>query len=159
MSKIALTPDASGTGTFTIASPNSNTSRTLTLPDAAGELYNQGNAVGTVSQSGGTPTGAFIETGSTANGYYTRFADGTQMCWHEFSITPVANSNTAKIWTFPVEFSVAPVVQVNCNTTVAGTTVEAWNAQNPTTTEVNIYIRRTNTTSTLMTMLAVGRWF
>ena len=38
MSKISLTPDASGTGTFTLASPNSNTNRTLTLPDAAGEL-------------------------------------------------------------------------------------------------------------------------
>jgi len=38
MSKIALSPDGGGTGTFTLASPNSNTSRTLTLPDAAGEL-------------------------------------------------------------------------------------------------------------------------
>jgi hypothetical protein len=38
MSKIALTPDASGTGTFTIASPNSNTNRTLTLPDEAGTV-------------------------------------------------------------------------------------------------------------------------
>ena len=38
MSKIALTPNASGTGTFTIASPNSNTDRTLTLPDAAGTV-------------------------------------------------------------------------------------------------------------------------
>jgi hypothetical protein len=34
MSKISLAPDASGTGIFTIASPNSNTNRTLTLPDA-----------------------------------------------------------------------------------------------------------------------------
>jgi hypothetical protein len=38
MSKIALTPNASGTGTFTIASPNSNTDRTLTLPDEAGTV-------------------------------------------------------------------------------------------------------------------------
>jgi microcystin-dependent protein len=38
MSKIALEPNVSGTGTFTIASPNSNTSRTLTLPDADGAL-------------------------------------------------------------------------------------------------------------------------
>ena len=38
MSKIALTPNASGTGVFTIASPNSNTDRTLTLPDEAGTL-------------------------------------------------------------------------------------------------------------------------
>ena len=38
MSKISLQPNASGTGTFTIAAPNSNTDRTLTLPDAAGEV-------------------------------------------------------------------------------------------------------------------------
>ena len=38
MSKIALTPNASGTGTFTLAAPNSNTSRTITLPDEAGEV-------------------------------------------------------------------------------------------------------------------------
>ena len=33
MSKIALSPDAAGTGTFTLASPNGNTNRTITLPD------------------------------------------------------------------------------------------------------------------------------
>ena len=33
--------------------------------------------LGTVSQSGGTPTGAIIERGSNANGAYTKFADGT----------------------------------------------------------------------------------
>jgi hypothetical protein len=38
MSKIALTPNASGTGTFTIAAPNSNTNRTITLPDSDGTL-------------------------------------------------------------------------------------------------------------------------
>jgi hypothetical protein len=38
MSKISLAPDASGTGIFTIASPNSNTNRTLTLPDDTGTI-------------------------------------------------------------------------------------------------------------------------
>ena len=38
MSKIALSGNASGTGTFTVASPNSNTDRTLTLPDNTGTL-------------------------------------------------------------------------------------------------------------------------
>ena len=38
MSKIALTPNASGSGTFTLASPNSDTDRSLTLPDGAGTL-------------------------------------------------------------------------------------------------------------------------
>lgn len=38
MSKIALSPNASGTALFTIASPATSTDRTLTLPDAAGTL-------------------------------------------------------------------------------------------------------------------------
>jgi hypothetical protein len=38
MSKIALSPNAAGTGTFSIASPGTNTDRTLTLPDAAGTV-------------------------------------------------------------------------------------------------------------------------
>jgi hypothetical protein len=36
MSNVALSSNPLGTGTFTIASPNSNTNRTLTLPDATG---------------------------------------------------------------------------------------------------------------------------
>lgn len=37
--------------------------------------------VGTVSQSGGTPTGAILERGSNANGEYLKFADGTLICY------------------------------------------------------------------------------
>ena len=45
MSKIALTPNASGSGTFTIAAPNSDTDRTLTLPDEAGTVLTSGTDV------------------------------------------------------------------------------------------------------------------
>jgi hypothetical protein len=38
MSKIALSGNASGTGTFTLAAPNSNSDRTLNLPDAGGTV-------------------------------------------------------------------------------------------------------------------------
>ena len=38
MSKISLQPNASGTGTFTLAAPDSNTNRTLTLPDEEGTV-------------------------------------------------------------------------------------------------------------------------
>jgi hypothetical protein len=38
MTKIAIVPNAAGTGTFTIEAPNSNSNRTLTLPDAAGTV-------------------------------------------------------------------------------------------------------------------------
>ena len=59
MSKITLTPNASGTGTFTLASPNSNTNRTLTLPDSAGELLTAtGDGSGLTSLTSANLTGA-----------------------------------------------------------------------------------------------------
>jgi len=45
MSRIALSGNASGAGTFTIASPNSNTDRTLNLPDAGGTVFVSGQAM------------------------------------------------------------------------------------------------------------------
>jgi hypothetical protein len=44
MSSIKLTPNASGTGIFTVAAPNSNTDRTLTLPDSTGTFLTTGTA-------------------------------------------------------------------------------------------------------------------
>jgi hypothetical protein len=64
MSKIAFTPDNSGTGTFTIASPNSNTDRTLTLPDATGTVV-YADASGNVG-IGVTPTGAKLDVSANA---------------------------------------------------------------------------------------------
>ena len=96
MSKISLEPNASGAGTFTLAAPNSNTNRTLTLPDEAGtilsdastidsnnlqsDVYKQDNILGIVSESGGAPTGAIIERGSNSNGEFVKYADGTLIC-------------------------------------------------------------------------------
>ena len=45
MSKIALTPSATGTGTFTISSPATNTNRTLTLPDEAGTVLTSASSI------------------------------------------------------------------------------------------------------------------
>jgi hypothetical protein len=44
MSKIALSGNASGTGTLTIAAPNTSTDRTLTLPDATGTILTTATA-------------------------------------------------------------------------------------------------------------------
>jgi len=54
MSRIAFNGNALGTGTVTIASPNTNSDRTVTLPDATGTLVLSGDAASfsTVSASG-----------------------------------------------------------------------------------------------------------
>jgi hypothetical protein len=58
------------------------------------EFYTTENLLGTVAESSGTPTGAVIEYGTNANGEYTRWADGTQIC---------TNANSA-ITTAPAAF-------------------------------------------------------
>lgn len=55
MSKIALEPNASGTGTFSIASPNSNSNRTLTLPDNTGTVLTDQSAVLASKLTGALP--------------------------------------------------------------------------------------------------------
>ena len=69
MSKITLAPNASGTGTLTVAAPNTNTDRTITLPDVTTTLVGT-DATQTLTNktlTSPTITGATI-TGSTMTG-------------------------------------------------------------------------------------------
>ena len=59
MSKISLSPNASGTGTFTIQSPAGNTNRTFTLPDEDGELSVGGGGGGSID---------LVASGAISNG-------------------------------------------------------------------------------------------
>jgi hypothetical protein len=83
--------------------------------------YGPGNLLGAVSQSAGVPQGAVIERGTNANGDYTRFADGTQICWATLSVGSVIaagagtwispyRSSPDVTWTFPAAFSTTPMV-------------------------------------------------
>ena len=60
MSKISITPDASGSGTFTIVSPNSNSDRTITIPDETGTVHTSGGNVA-------IPNGGTIGSASDAD--------------------------------------------------------------------------------------------
>jgi hypothetical protein len=81
--------------------------------------YQRSNILGTVSQSGGVPTGALIETGSNANGSYTKWADGTLICERRGSVSVDLTTATGGLWTnsgefllsapFPAAFVSAPV--------------------------------------------------
>lgn len=61
--------------------------------------FSHNNLIGTVSQSGGDPTGAILEEGNNANGYYVRFASGYQICTQHFG-----TAATSHAWTFPAAF-------------------------------------------------------
>lgn len=63
--------------------------------------------LGTASQSGGTPTGAIIETATNANGTYTKFADGTLICqgpMPDFAVAAGAVATVSSAATFPALF-------------------------------------------------------
>ena len=52
MSKVAIKGNASGTGTFTLEAPNSNTDRTLVLPDEAGTVLTGASALPAANLTG-----------------------------------------------------------------------------------------------------------
>ena len=117
------------------------------------QLYAQRNVIGTVSQAAGVPTGALIEKGSNANGYYRRFACGKLECWH----TKAASSGGAATWTFPSAFIEAPVVGATAVATVSasaqldaapGTTAATYSVRDKTD------ARRADTVH----LHAIGRW-
>ena len=76
------------------------------------KVYTTGNILGTVSQSGGVPTGAIIERGSNVNGSYTKYADGTIKMWGNITYpdntqitTPSAGGFRSAGLTYPLPFS------------------------------------------------------
>lgn len=85
MSKIALSGNASGTGTFTFASPNSNTDRTLDLPDASG-VIDRLNRAGNVLQ---------VVQGSTTSG--VTLAAGTSFTASNLSASITPTSSSSKV--------------------------------------------------------------
>ena len=55
MSKVKIEGNASGTGTLTISAPNTNTDRSLTLPDGAGEILTNASTLSSSNLSGALP--------------------------------------------------------------------------------------------------------
>lgn len=54
MSKVAIKGNASGTGTFTLEAPNSNTDRSLTLPDEAGTVLTSASVLSNSNMPAGS---------------------------------------------------------------------------------------------------------
>ena len=95
MSKITLEPNASGAGTFSIVSPDSNTNRTLNLPDASGNIIAADASTGQFDSSN-MPAGSVIQVvqGSTDT-QVTSTSDSYVDIGLSASISPV--STTSKI--------------------------------------------------------------
>jgi hypothetical protein len=143
--------------------------------------FRRGNILGSVSQSGGTPTGALVEAGSNSNGNYVRFADGTQICWGSLTLDNISTSRCGATWTFPAAFvdntyrvhsEFKPQVGTDAVTT-------AFAGAAPTSREILSPLHGTKTTTTVaitaytitgatnfggsdhlyVDVIAIGRWF
>jgi hypothetical protein len=91
MSSVSIQGNASGTGIFTIASPNSNTNRTLTLPDNAGTVLSTASSL-----SGLTGVGKVLQsvTASFTNVTVSSTSTGTSATeWGNLTITPTTSGN------------------------------------------------------------------
>jgi uncharacterized protein (AIM24 family) len=121
MSSIKLESNASGTGIFTIASPNSNTNRTLTLPDATGTVQVSGAAIS------GT-TGSFSGDLSFNSGYGSAAVAYGCRAWVNFNgtgtvairasgnVTSITDNNTGD---YTVNFTTA-MPDANYSVTTSG---------------------------------------
>ncbi len=76
MTKVALKGPVNGTGTYTLRAPETANTLELELPTAGTHLAG--------AQSDGMPLGPggdpVVESGSNSDGWWTRWADGTQLC-------------------------------------------------------------------------------
>ena len=89
MSKVQLQGNASGTGIFTIASPNSNTDRTLTLPNSTGTLLNDST---TLSKSL-MPSGTVIQVATAAFSTNTSWTGTNIYLGLQATLTPTSASS------------------------------------------------------------------
>lgn len=151
-----------------------NPTISLSATIGAAKAFRRGNILATVAQSGGVPTGGLIETGSNADGDYTRWADGTQICWKTINIGAVNALGAGTLadmyrsattsWTFPAAFSVAPNVTASVRVNAAGApgfvVVNVGTAVSATAvTNIQAYRGTNSPNAEVIYLQAIGRWF
>lgn len=105
MSKIALTGNASGTGTFTLASPNSNSNYQLDLPAESGTIVTSVSGLNATNLTSGTIPKARMYAGAVLQVLQTTKTDtfsSSSATWVDItglsvSITPSSASNKVLI--------------------------------------------------------------
>ncbi len=130
--------------------------------------------VGTVSQSGGTPTGAILQQGgSAATGYWLRLASGLQVCWGVNASVVTTTIGTGSLFTaagvvmtFPMAFSAVPLVVPLAikeweGVSGGGAAVTGvMSSGSPTATAASIaLLSPVNSGQAFPAYVAIGRWF
>ncbi len=145
MTKVALKGPVNGTGTYTLRAPETANTLELELPLAGTHLAGA-QADGMPLGPGGDPV---VESGSNSDGWWTRWADGTQHCTRDRSV------DTADVlWTFPVPFGAGPApATFGSKDTIAYPGYVYFS--NTSYTETTVRVSATGNSARL---LVVGRW-
>ena len=96
MSKVAIQGAATGTGVFTLASPATNTDRTLTLPDEAGTVLTNSSDIPAANLTGSLPAGMggkVLQVVQT--NYSTNVEIGTGYTWIDSGLTGAITPTSA----------------------------------------------------------------
>lgn len=99
MSLVKVSGNASGTGTLTIAAPNTNTDYTLTLPTNTGTLISTASS-GQVIPKAALPTGSVLQVVSTTLTSTQSTTSGTPTDITNFSATITPSSASNKVLVF-----------------------------------------------------------
>jgi hypothetical protein len=122
MSKIALTPSATGTGVFTISSPATNTNRTLTLPDEAGTVLTSASSLASANLTGTvTVSGSNVGIGTSSPRVKLDLRSDAVIA----APTPLANAVTSGV--FAIGDSVGSVVGLQLNGSSYDTYIQSRN--------------------------------
>lgn len=122
-------------------------------------------ALGTVAQVGSVPTGAAMERGSNANGTWSRFADGTQICTHTIAMgAPTAGSGAVFVsapttWTFPIAFLGGSSMATSINDSQSEFVWFGIGQYSSTNIILRCYSPTSSATTRTVNVIAVGRWF
>ena len=117
MSKVAITGNASGSGTFTIAAPNSDTDRTLTLPDSAGTIATTNGITGADMWRMTTDYAGTAGATKVISANIERVSEST------FSLIGSGMSQSSGVFTFPT--TGVWFVEFGCSAYNAGNTMRA----------------------------------
>jgi len=137
-----------GTGADEVRTNNQNDSRFAQLSGGANADFTA------MPEVGGSP---IVESGSNANGSWTKWADGTMVCL----IDILESRADSGVWetpvSFPQQFLRSPHVVSTLNTSVPDRASNISYADSSTT-GITLYIERSNSTNTRADIIAIGGW-
>ncbi|WP_241663656.1 phage tail protein [Pseudomonas sp. Sample_14] len=124
--------------------------------------------VGTVSQSGGLPTGALMEYGTNSGGEFWKFASGLMICAKKvalgptsFAAGPIFTCVSSAVGAMPAVFAANPYVVANGISDASGggwgSCYVNWSAS--TWGSWAIYTEVSRTSASTLNLIAIGKWF